>query len=289
MALNMDAIGKPIGPIQRNYNWKDAVLYALGVGAGFSELDYCYEKNLEVIPSFSIAMIFDFLSRAALASGVNLSGVLHGEQELIFHNPIPPEGTLITTGKLVDYYDKGKDKGALIVAESETVHNDGNHLFTNVTTIFGRLDGGFGGKARQHFPPNFPDREPDFVMHAAPSPDQPLLYRLSGDIFPLHVDPEFAQRSGFDRPIMHGLCTHGFACRALITALVPGRPDRVRRLACRFSKHLYPGIPIKTLIWKTADGQALWRTVSADDGQVVIDNGEFEYDTPHEKATADRP
>ena len=96
MALNRDAIGKPIGPMKRDYTWKDAVLYALGVGAGFSELNYCYEKNLKVIPSFSIAMIFDLFFQAAIASGVNLAGILHGEQDLIFHHPIPTEGTLIT-------------------------------------------------------------------------------------------------------------------------------------------------------------------------------------------------
>jgi NAD(P)-dependent dehydrogenase (short-subunit alcohol dehydrogenase family)/acyl dehydratase/putative sterol carrier protein len=277
MALNMDAIGKPIGPMERHYTWKDAVLYALGVGAGFSELDYCYEKDQRVIPSFSIAMIFDFLSQAAIASGVNLAGILHGEQELIFHNPIPTEGTLVTTGKIVDYYDKGKDKGALIVAQSDTVDASGKKLFTNVTTIFGRLDGGFGGRDRKKAPVEFPAREPDMVVEACPSPDQPLLYRLSGDIFHLHVDPEFARMAGFDQPIMHGLCTHGFACRALIESLVPGRPEQVRRLACRFSKTLYPGIPIKTLIWKTTDGKAVWRTVNAENGQTVIDNGEFEY------------
>ena len=209
MALNMDAIGKPIGPMKRDYTWKDAVLYALGVGAGFSELDYCYEKDLKVIPSFSIAMIFDFLSQAAIASGVNLAGILHGEQELIFHNPIPAEGTLVTTGQIVDYVDKGKEKGALIVAQSDTVDADGRKIFTNTATIFGRLDGGFGGKDSQTAPVQFPQRDPDFVVEASPSPDQPLLYRLSGDIFHLHVDPEFARMAGFEQPIMHGLCTHG--------------------------------------------------------------------------------
>ena len=277
MALNMDAIGKPIGPMTRDYTWKDAVLYALGVGAGFSELDYCYEKNLKVIPSFAIAMIFDFFFQAATASGINLAGILHGEQDLIFHNPIPTEGTLITTGRIVDHYDKGAEKGALIVAQSDTVLTNRKKLFTSTITIFGRLDGGFGGKDRKKRPVEFPDREPDFMVAASPSTDQPLLYRLSGDIFHLHVDPEFARMSGFDMPIMHGLCTHGFACRALIASLVPGRPELVRRLACRFSRTLYPGVPIKTLIWKTAAGKAVWRTVNAESGQTVIDNGEFEY------------
>lgn len=288
MALNMDAIGKPIGPITRDYTWKDAVLYALGVGAGFSELDYCYEKNLKVIPSFAIAMIFDFFFQAATASGINLAGILHGEQDLIFHNPMPAEGTLITTGRVVDHYDKGADKGALIVAQSDTVLADGKKLFTSIITIFGRLDGGFGGKDRKKLPVKFPDREPDFVVEASPSTDQPLLYRLSGDIFHLHVDPEFARKCGFDMPIMHGLCTHGFACRALIASLVPGRPELVRRLTCRFSKTLYPGVPIKTLIWKTAAGKAVWRTVNAENSQTVIDNGEFEYgDIPKDEIRFD--
>jgi NAD(P)-dependent dehydrogenase (short-subunit alcohol dehydrogenase family)/acyl dehydratase/putative sterol carrier protein len=288
MALNKNAIGKPIGPMRRDYIWKDAVLYALGVGAGFSDLDYCYEKDLKVIPSFSIAMIFDFLAQAAITSGVDLAGVLHGEQELIFHNPIPPEGTMITTGRIVDYFDKGKDVGALIVAESDTVHTNGKKLFTSVVTVFGRLDGGFGGRDRIKKPVEFPDRAPDFVVEASPSPNQPLLYRLSGDLFHLHVDPEFARMSGFDMPIMHGLCTHGFACRALIASLVPDRPELIRRLACRFSKALYPGVPIKTLIWKTVDGKAVWRTLNAENGEVVIDNGEFEHgDIPKDEIRFD--
>jgi acyl dehydratase len=277
MALNMDALGKPIGPIQRTYTWKDVILYALGVGAGYAELDYCYEKRLKVIPSFSIAMIFDFLSQVAVASGVNLAGVLHGEQELIFHAPIPPDGILVTSGQIVDYYDKGKDKGALVLAKSDTVDGVGKKRFSSTVALFGRLDGGFGGKDRKQPTLQFPDREPDVVMDACPSPDQPLLYRLSGDVFQLHVDPEFAGMAGFDKPIMHGLCTHGFACRALIAALVPGHPERVRRIACRFSRALYPGVPIRTLIWQIADGKACWRTIDAQSGQVVIDNGEFEY------------
>ncbi|MGA6926338.1 MAG: MaoC/PaaZ C-terminal domain-containing protein, partial [Desulfosarcina sp.] len=269
--------GKPIGPVNQTYTWKDVVLYALGVGSGFSELNYCYEKNLKVIPSFSIAMIFDFLAQVTLTSGANLAGILHGEQELIFHNPIPPQGTLITTGSIVDYYDKGKGKGALIVIESQTIHDDGQPLFTSIVTLFGRLDGGFGGKDRKSHTVDFPDREPDYQVDDRPSPDQPLLYRLSGDIFHLHVDPDFARLAGFDRPIMHGLCTHGFACRALMASLVPDRPERVRRLTCRFSKALYPGIPIRTQIWITAPGKAVWRTINAATGEVVIDRGEFEH------------
>jgi len=146
MALNLDALGKPIGPVTRDYTWKDAVLYALGEGSGFSELEYCYEKQLKVLPSFSIAAIFDFLAHIGVTSNVNLAGILHGEQRLIFHSPIPSEGALTTTGKITHYYDKGKDKGALVIGESDTYHSNGKKLFTSILRVFSRLDGGFGGQ-----------------------------------------------------------------------------------------------------------------------------------------------
>ncbi|MFH0998530.1 MAG: SDR family NAD(P)-dependent oxidoreductase [Pseudomonadota bacterium] len=277
MALKIEAVGKKLGPFTKQYTWKDAVLYAMGVGAGFDDLEYCYEKDLKVIPSFSIAAIFDFLSHVGIESNVNLAGILHGEQELIFHNPIPPEGALTTEGQITHYYDKGEGKGALVVAESNTHHANGQKLYTSIMTVFGRLDGGFGGENAPKKEIRFPDRDPDFVVTAATMPNQPLLYRLSGDVFQLHVDSDFAKASGFKKPIMHGLCSHGFACRALIKSLIPGLPEKARRMACRFSKPLYPGDPIETRIWKTEDGKALWRVVNGKTGDAVIDNGEFEY------------
>lgn len=277
MALNLDSIGKKIGPVTRDYSWKDVVLYALGVGAGFDELDYCYESRLKVIPSFSIGAIFDFLAQVGVAADVDLSGVLHGEQDLIFHNPIPVEGTLTTEGQITHIYDKGPDTGALVVAESVTHHSSGQKLFTGICTVFCRRDGGFGGPASPKEPVEFPDRPPDFEEEAKPSPDQPLLYRLSGDIFALHVDPEFAKLSGFDQPIMHGLCTHGYACRAVIKHLFPGEPGRMSRFRNRFSKPLYPGTPIKTQIWKIEEGKAYFRTVNAESGDIVIDRGIAEW------------
>jgi len=277
MALNLDAIAKKIGPFTKDYTWKDTVLYALGVGAGFSDLDYCYEKDLKVIPSFAITTIYDLMPELATTSNVNLAGILHGEHEIIFHNPIPSEGTLSTEGAITHYYDKGKDKGALIIAEFETHHSNGTKLFTGIATVFARLDGGFGGDDAPKKQIHFPDREPDFVVEAAPIPDQPLIFRLSGDTFQLHVDSEFAKMAGFEKPIMHGLCTHGYACRALIETLIPGEPQKVRRLDCRFKRPLYPGVPIKTLIWKIDAGKALWRVINAESAEVVMDNGIFEY------------
>jgi NAD(P)-dependent dehydrogenase (short-subunit alcohol dehydrogenase family)/acyl dehydratase/putative sterol carrier protein len=288
MALNLDGVGKPIGPFTKDYTWKDAVLYALGVGAGFSDLDYCYEQNLKVIPSFGITTMYDFLGELAATSKVNLAGILHGEQELIFHNPIPPEGTLTTQGAIKHYYDKGKEKGALIVAEFETYHSNGKKLFTSIVTVFARLDGGFGGENAPAKETVFPDRDPDFVVEGRPSEDQPLIYRLSGDVFQLHVDQEFAKMSGFEKPIMHGLCTHGYACRALIESLAAGEPEKVRRMDCRFKRPLYPGMAIKTVIWKTEEGKAVWKVINADTNEIVIDNGQFEYgDIPKEEIRFD--
>ncbi|MBW2252756.1 MAG: SDR family NAD(P)-dependent oxidoreductase [Deltaproteobacteria bacterium] len=267
MALNLKSIGEKAGPFTKEYSHKDTILYALGVGAGFSDLQYCYEKDLKVLPSFSIAAIFDILSEFAIKAEVNLAGILHGEQDLIFHNPVPPEGTITTNGQITNIYDKGKDKGALVIGESETYHSNGKKLYTSICSLFCRLDGGFDGKKSPKTNFTFPQREPDFIVDDTPLLDQPLIYRLSGDIFPLHADPKFAKASGFEKPIMHGLCTHGFACRALISQLIPNEPEKARRMACRFSSTLYPG-------------------VETDD--VIINNGIFEYgDIPKDEIRFD--
>jgi len=277
MALNLDSIGKKIGPVRKEYTWKDVVLYALGVGAGFDELEYCYEHHLKVIPSFSIASVFGFLAEVGMSSNADLSGILHGEQDIIFHNPIPAEGTLTTEGAITHMYDKGKDKGALVVAEADTYHSNGQKLFTNIFTLFCRKDGGFGGTPGPDETVEFPGRQPDFEESARPSPDQPLLYRLSGDIFQLHVDPDFARASGFEKPIMHGLCTHGYACRAVIKHLFPGDPECMTRFRVRFSRTIYPGVPITTQIWKVQEGKALFRSINAENGEIVIDRGIVEW------------
>jgi NAD(P)-dependent dehydrogenase (short-subunit alcohol dehydrogenase family)/putative sterol carrier protein/acyl dehydratase len=282
MALDLDCVGKKIGPITKEYSWKDVILYALGVGAGFDDLDYCYENRLKVIPSFSIGAVFEFLAEVGMNSGANLAGILHGEQDIIFHDAIPPEGTLTTEGTITHIYDKGADKGALVVAEADTYHSNGRKLFTNIFTLFCRKDGGFGGPDAPKEQVEYPDRPPDFEEDDLPSVNQPLVYRLTGDIFQLHVDPDFARASGFQKPIMHGLCTHGYACRAVIKRLFPGEPERMRRFRNRFSRTIYPGVPIKTQIWKLDEGKALFRTINAENGEVVIDRGVVEWLTRDE-------
>ncbi len=278
MPLNLNAIGQPIGPFTTTYGWKEAVLYALGIGAGFGELEYVYENRLKVIPSFAVPLAYPFFAEVVARSGVNLAGLLHAEQDTVFHAPLPPEGgTLSTQGRITHMYDRGEGRGALIVAEAETFDADGRKLFTNIMTLFGRLDGGFGGEPPPKEEFVFPDRPPDFVEEQQPSPNQPLVYRLSGDTFALHVDPDFARASGFEGPIMHGLCTHGFACRAVIKHLLPGEPERMSRFRVRFSRPLYPGTPIRTEIWKLEEGRAVFRTVTVQSGEVVLDRGVVEW------------
>ncbi|OQY01242.1 MAG: hypothetical protein B6I26_05140 [Desulfobacteraceae bacterium 4572_130] len=280
MALNLNSIGKKIGPFIRKYNYKDIILYALGVGAGFAELEYCYEKDLKVIPSFSIGTILniDFLSAVAEVTNINPAGVLHGEQKLIFHKKIPIEGVLTTQGAVTNIYDK-TSKGAIIIAEFDTFHSyDKKKLYTSIMTIFSRFDGGFGGVDTPKTNFKFPQKEPDYIVEETPCKNQPLIYRLSGDIFQLHVDPEFSQLAGFKKPIMHGLCIHGFACRALIQSLIPGKPENIKKMDCRFSKPLYPGEPIKTLIWKTKKKKVFWKTINKKTKEDIITNGVFEYE-----------
>lgn len=283
MGLNLDAVGKTIGPVRSEYTWKDLALYGLGVGAGFDELEYVYEERLKAIPTFATLSTYDFLTDFFTASGVNLAGIVHGEHELIVHSPIPAGGArLLSEGRIRAIYDKGPGKGALVVGEVETDHEDGHKLYTNVVTLFARLDGGFGGDPGPREAFEMPEGEPDFEEMAHPSPDQPLIYRLSGDTFALHVDAEFARSSGFEGPIMHGLCTLGFACRAVVKHLFPGEPERLVRLRNRFSRPLYPGRPIKTQIWKAEDGgegvsRAFWRTIDVEKDKAVMDRGIVEW------------
>ncbi|MCB2189380.1 MAG: SDR family NAD(P)-dependent oxidoreductase [Deltaproteobacteria bacterium] len=284
MALNLDAIGRRIGPLTREYTWRDVVLYALGVGAGFEELDYVYENRLKVLPSFSIASVFEFLAQVAAAAEVDLTGILHGEQDIVFHRPIPAEGRLVTEGAITHIWDKGPGKGALVVAQADTFAGGGAKLFTNVFTLFCKKDGGFGGEPGTAEAVEIPGREPDYTVEDQPATDQPLLYRLSGDIFTLHVDPEFAKAAGFDMPIMHGLCTHGYACRHVIASLMPGRPELMRRFKVRFAKPLYPGQPIATKIWQTGEQEAVFQTVNAATGEVVLDQGLVTWASAEEAA-----
>jgi acyl dehydratase len=238
----------------------DVILYHLGVGAGMEkptdtkELEYTYEKNLKVLPSFAVVPVFGSLMGMAAVPGIkiNFAMVLHGEQAIEIHKPIPLMAEIVSEGRVTGLYDKGK--AALIVLEVETKEKStGDKLFTNWFSVFARGEGGFGGDSGPKPGNQPPERKPDLVTESRTLPQQALIYRLSGDKNPLHADPEFAKIGGFDVPILHGLCSYGMVCKAAVDGILDGAVDKVAGYAARFAGVVFPGETIITSMWKEAD------------------------------------
>ena len=236
------------------------ILYHLGIGAGGDptapgELAYTYEKDLKVLPSFAVVPAFPFVGAIARIPGlsVNVALVLHGEQDVELHRPIPTAAKVVTRGRVAGIYDKGK--AALVVLEADTATEQGEKLFTNRFSIFCRGEGGFGGDAGPRPGNEAPSRKPDHEFESPTLPQQALLYRLSGDKNPLHADPAFAKMGGFDRPILHGLCSFGAVCKAVVDGAVGGDVAKVARYQARFAGVVYPGETIVTSVW--AEGPQL--------------------------------
>lgn len=235
------------------------ILYHLGLGAGFekptdsAELQYTYEKELKVLPSFGVIPTFGAMGGMAGLPGIdiNFMMVLHGEQDLEIHRPIPVEAKVTNQPRIAGIYDKGK--AALIIIEVDTTLENGEKLFTNRFSIFARGEGGFGGEAGPKAGNEAPDRAPDAVVETPTFPQQALLYRLSGDKNPLHADPEFAKLAGFDVPILHGLCSYGIVCKAAVDAMLGGDVNRVARYQARFAGVFFPGETMVTSLWKEGD------------------------------------
>jgi acyl dehydratase len=270
MALNFDLVGAPSAPRVHTYGWKDAVLYALGVGARLpDELDYLYEgAGPRVLPTFAVVPSFDAMVDVASRLGANMAMVVHGEQTIRLHRPIPPRGTFATTAVVTGIYDKGK--GALCVVEARTADEAGQPVFDNVFSIFVRGAGGFGGdRGPEATSAEPPERSPDLSITEATSVEQAALYRLSGDLNPLHIAPTVARAVGFERPILHGLCTYGFAGRALLRGACGGDPARLRSFSARFSAPVFPGDELTTQGWRIADDRWLLRVVTQD-GKTVL-------------------
>jgi len=238
------------------WNQDQVILYHLGVGAGYpnqtdpNELQYAYERNLKVLPSFGVVPVFGAVGGIAQIPGVsiNFALVLHGEQDIEIHKPIPTGAKVENQTRVAGIYDKGK--AALIVLEVETREQGGAPLFTNRFSIFARGEGGFGGESGPSPGNVSPDRSPDAVVESPTLPNQALLYRLSGDKNPLHADPEFAKLGGFDTPILHGLCSFGIVCKAVVDKLLGGDVTKVARYQARFAGVVYPGDTIVTSMWK---------------------------------------
>jgi acyl dehydratase len=272
MALNMDLIGQSTEPLAHEYEWRDVVLYALGVGATADELDYVYEgRGPTVLPTFAVVPAFKSLLDTCGKIGADLLKVLHGEQAIVLHRPIPPSGSFQTTATVQGIYDKGK--GALAVIEMKTTDAKGEPVFDNVSSIFVRGEGGFGGDrgpATEKLAP--PEGEkPAFAITHTTSPSQGALYRLSGDYNPLHIDPEFAGKAGFDKPILHGLCTYGSAGRALIESACGGDATKLKGFSARFTGVVYPGETLTTSGWRLGDGRYVIETTTQD-GRTVLGN-----------------
>ncbi len=274
MSLNLDIIGKKLEAEPFTYDRDTVILYALGVGAGVDELDFIYEKNLKVLPTFAVVpFIPTFLSVFVPKAGLNLFKVLHGEQTIILHKPIAPAGTIHTSMVCESIYDKG-DSGAVVNVHLESRDGDGEVVFENRAVIVDRGAGGFGGdrgpKTEKLVPPE--GKEPDFAVEYAISKDQAALYRLSGDKNPLHIDPDFARKGGFERPILHGLCTYGYAGRAIVQAAGNGDPAKLRSFSARFMDVVYPGETLIVSGWKREAGKYFVQ-VAAGDGRIVLGNG----------------
>jgi len=270
------ALGAKLG--EGKYSWtKDQViLYHLGIGAGVpptdrGELEYTYEKNLKVLPSYGVIPTFGAIGNIGAIPGLsfNFAMLLHGEQDVEIHQPIPVEATVTNAGRVAGIYDKGK--AALVVLEVKTTDEAGKPLFTNRFSLFLRGEGGFGGDSGPKAGNEAPSRAPDGVITSPTLPQQALIYRLSGDKNPLHADPDFAKMGGFDKPIIHGLCSYGIVCKAIVDKVLGGDVNKVARYQARFAGVGFPGETYLTSYWKEGD-KILIQAKSKERDAAIISN-----------------
>jgi acyl dehydratase len=284
MPINPEAVGVKSDPARHSWDSKDAILYALGVGAGavdpLDELAFTTENtsgvDQQVLPTAAVVLGVGGTGAFGAIGSFNPAMLVHGEQAITLHGAIPVKGEVETVGEITGIYDKGK--GAVIeVTSTSTNTATGDVLFSQVMSAFIRGEGGFGGDRGPSGPKNVaPDRDPDHTVTYATRTDQALLYRLSGDRNPLHSDPAFAAFGGFDRPILHGLCSYGFTGRALLHTLCGSDPARFKGMEARFSSPVLPGESLTVKMWETGDGEAIFQT-AGDDGRTVIDSGKLTF------------
>jgi acyl dehydratase len=273
MALQLSFVGKPTEVVTYSYTWKEPVLYALGIGARKDELDYLYEgKGPKVYPSFAVVPSFPAMFNALVRLEGNLAMVVHGGEKVVIHKPFAPAGTLKTVATVRAIYDLRKF--ASVIVDMETKDEKNELVAVTTGTIIYRGEGGFGGDPppKDEAAITVPkDRPADFQVEEVTSPEQALLYRLSGDINPLHADPEFAKMAGFaDGPILHGLCTYGYMIRHLAKAACGGDASKITAFEAQFRKPVWPGDTLVTSGWKLEPGKiALSVGVKGKNDQVI--------------------
>ncbi len=273
MPLNLEAVGKVWGPYEFTYQERDLILYALGIGFGREDLEYVYEgaKEFKAFPTYGVILPSNAGVEAFLSTKANFALVVHGEQSLVIHRPLPRSATVFTTAVIEGIYDKGS--GALLVIRFDTGDQDGRSLCTNWLSAFVRGAGGFGGPAqpKKEIPPA-PQKDPDAVYSVPTERNQAALYRLSGDRNPLHIDPAVARAVGFQEPILHGLCTYGVVCRGFVKEVLQGDPGRVKSYSARFSAPVIPGELLQTKAWQIRP-DLYWLEVFNPKGEAVLRNG----------------
>ena len=279
MPLNPAAVGTTSEPAEFSWTSKDALLYAVSIGAGEDELAFTTENTAGVdqvvFPTFPVVMGYGAGGRGVMADigSFNPAMLVHGQQAVTLHRPIPPSGTATVTSKLTDMFDKGK---AAVVVTANDVVMDGEPLYSTRMSAFIRGEGGWGGDRGPSGPQNEPpDRAPDHEITYQTSPDQAFLYRLNGDRNPLHTDPSFAAAGGFPKPILHGLCSYGFTGRGLLHLLCDSDPSKFHHIEARFASPVMPGEALTVKAWETGAGEAVFTTSVGD--RVVIDQGLLRY------------
>jgi acyl dehydratase len=284
VTLNVDAIAKlDLRPAVQNLTARDTIIYALGLGFGedplnLRELPFVYEKSLRAMPSLANILCHPGFWAQDPQYGIDWVKVLHAEQAFRIHSPIPPEGRIRGEVRITGVEDKGADKGAL-VHQVKKLFDDasGTHLASVRQTLMLRGNGGQGafGKTEDQ-PEALPDREPDRIASLATRPGLALLYRLSGDWNPLHADPAVAAKAGFERPILHGLCTMGLAARALIQHCCDYDPDRLTGMFVRFSRPVLPGDTLRFDLFDEGD-RLRFRATAVERDVIVLDRCHAEF------------
>jgi acyl dehydratase len=277
MPLNPDAVGSKGEPVEVSWTSKDCLLYAVGIGAGTHELAFTTENTndveQQVFPTFPVVIGWGKGTAMGKIGSFNPALLVHGQQSVTLHRPIPVEGAATLQSEVTGMYDKGK---AAVVVTTTTATLDDEPLYTNTASVFIRGEGGWGGDRGPSGPRNEPpEREPDRRVTYETSPNQALLYRLSGDRNPLHSDPAFAAMGGFDRPILHGLCTYGFTGRALLHTFCASDPARFHHIEGRFTSPVMPGEALTVNMWEAGDGEVVFTTAAGD--RLVIDQGLLKY------------